>query len=123
MTGLAYFLISTIVLVQTADQPDARQPTRFPELGLRLVEPTPALLERFGLDPKAQGVLVRGIDPDGRADQGGIEIGMLITDAAGRKVTNLAEFRAAIAQKKPKTDTIVRILKKSKAEFRVLIDH
>ena len=123
MSSLAFVLLASMITAQSATQPDSRQPTRFPELGLRLAEPTPELLQRYGLDPKAEGVLVRGVDPNGRADEGGFEIGMLITDAAGRKVKNLAEFRAATAHQKPETDLIVRILKKQKAEFRVLIHH
>ena len=121
MIAFALMIIPALLCSQTGEHVDARQPTRFPEVGLRLVEPTAALLERYGLDPLSRGLLIRGVDPDGRADQGGLEIGMLITDAAGHKITTLAEFRAALAHQKPNTDLIVRIMKKSKAEFRVLV--
>lgn len=117
MTGL----FSLLMIMSVFQQVDARQPTRFPELGLRLLEPTPELLERYGLPLDSKGLIVRGVDPDSRADQGGLEIGMLITDAAGRKVTNLSEFRSAMSSHPAKNDMILRILKKSKAEFRVII--
>ena len=55
----------------------------------------------------------------GPADRGGLEIGMVITDAAGRKVANLVEFREALANRPAGRDLLVRILKGAKAEFRV----
>jgi serine protease Do len=99
-----------------------RTPTRFPELGLRLSEPSPALIRRFRLDREPRGLFVTGVEPDGPADRGGLEIGMVITDAAGQKVTNLAEFREAMANRPANRDLLVRILKGAKAEFRVIVD-
>ena len=100
----------------------ARSPTRFPDLGLRLAEPTPDLIRRFRFDREPQGLIVAGVEPDGPADRGGLEIGMVITDAAGRKVANLAEFREAIARRPAGRDLLFRVLKGSKAEFRVILD-
>jgi serine protease Do len=100
---------------------DARNPTRFPELGLRLSEPTPDLAARYGYEPQPGGLFVRGVEPDGPADRGGLEIGMVITDAAGAKVKTLADFRASLARRPAGGDLILRILKGSKAEFRVLL--
>ena len=62
-----------------------------------------------------------GVKPDGPADRGGLEVGMVITDAAGRKVSNLVEFREALANRPPHRDLLVRILKGTKAEFRVIV--
>jgi serine protease Do len=100
---------------------EARTPTRFPALGLRLEGPTPALVERFGLDSAARGLVVVGVEPDGPADRGGLELGMVITDVADRRVASLSEFRAALARRPPGRDLVLRILKGSKAEFRVLL--
>jgi serine protease Do len=100
----------------------ARSPTRFPELGLRLSEPTSALVRRFRFDREPQGLIVTGVEPDGPADRGGLEVGMVITDAANRKVASLPEFREALAKRPAGTDLLVRILKGSKAEFRVIFD-
>ncbi len=100
----------------------ARAPTRFPDLGLRLSEPTPALIRRFRYDREPTGLIVTGVEPDGPADRGGLELGMVVTDAGGRKVANLAEFRGALAARPPGRDLLLRILRGPKAEFRVLVD-
>lgn len=100
----------------------ARAPTRFPELGLRLSEPTSAVVRRFRFDREPKGLVVVGVEPDSPADRGGLEIGMVITDAANRKVSSLPEFREAVANRPAGRDLLVRILKGSKAEFRVLFD-
>jgi serine protease Do len=99
-----------------------RTPTRFPDLGLRVSEPSPALVRKFRLDREPRGLFVTGVEPDGPADRGGLEIGMVITDAAGRKVSNLVEFREALANRPANRDLLVRILKGTKAEFRVIVD-
>jgi serine protease Do len=101
---------------------EARNPTRFPELGLRLSEPTEELARRFGYEDTPKGLFVRGVEPNGVADQAGLEIGMVITDAGGRKTGTLAEFRAAISKRDSGRDLVLRILKGKKAEFRVLFD-
>ena len=100
----------------------ARSPTRFPDLGLRLSEPTPALIRRFRYDREPQGLIVVGVEADSPADRGGLEVGMVITDAANRKVASLPEFRQALANRAAGRDLLVRILKGSKAEFRVILD-
>ena len=63
-----------------------------------------------------------GVESDGPADRGGLEIGMVITDAANRKVASLTEFREALANRPAGRDLLVRILKGNKAEFRVILD-
>jgi len=100
----------------------ARSPTRFPEFGLRLAEPTPDLIRRFRFDREPRGLIVTGVEPDGPADRGGLEIGMVITDAGGRKVANLTEFREAAATRPAGRDLLIRIAKGSKSEFRVIVD-
>jgi len=100
----------------------ARSPTRFPELGLRLSEPNPSLIRRFRFVREPQGLIVMDVEPDSPSDRGGLEVGMVITDAANRKVTSLPEFREALAQRPGGRDLLVRILKGNKAEFRVIFD-
>ncbi|HEV3165670.1 MAG TPA: trypsin-like peptidase domain-containing protein [Isosphaeraceae bacterium] len=104
------------------EQLDARSPTRFPELGLRLDELSPAHVRRFALDPGTDGLVVVGVQPDGPADKAGLEVGMVITDAAHRKVTDLGEFRAAIARRPKGQDLVLRVLKNGRAGFRVILD-
>jgi len=100
----------------------ARSPSRFPELGLRISGPTPALIRRFGFDREPAGLIVTGVEPDGPADRGGLEVGMVLTDVAGRKVAGVDDFREAVARRPPGKDLLIRILKGSKAEFRVIPD-
>ena len=100
------------------ESPDARNPTRFPELGLRLSEPDPAPAG----EAAARGLVVRGVEPGGPADRGGLEIGMVLTDVGGVRVESLADLRAALARRARNSDLVVRILKGTKAEFRVLLD-
>jgi hypothetical protein len=47
---------------------------------------------------------------------------MVITDAAHRKVTDLGEFRAAIARRPKGQDLVLRVLKNGRAGFRVILD-
>jgi len=100
----------------------ARAPGRFSEFGLRLAEPTPDLIRRFRFDREPRGLIVIGVEPDGPADRGGLEVGMVVTDASNRKVATLPEFREALARRPPGRDLLVRILKGAKAEFRVILD-
>ena len=107
----------------TLPEPNAsRSPTRFPELGLRLELVDDDLRRRFDLDPSVAGLIVVGVEPDGPSAQGGLEIGMVLTDAAGRRVTSLAEFRAALAGRPPGRDLLVRVLKGGRSSFRVIFD-
>ena len=103
------------------EQGEVRSPSRFVELGLRLSEPTAELARRHGYAEVPKGLFVRGVEPDGPADRGGLEIGMVVTDAAGKKVETLAGLREALKQKAADRDLIVRVLKGPKAEFRVII--
>ncbi len=100
---------------------ESRTPSRFPALGLRLAEATPELRNRHGLPEAATGLVVLGVEPGGPADQGGLEIGMLVTDAATRRVETLAGFREALARRDKARDLVIRVLRGSKAEFRVLL--
>ncbi|HWE36219.1 MAG TPA: trypsin-like peptidase domain-containing protein [Isosphaeraceae bacterium] len=101
--------------------PEPRRPESFPAVGLRLAEPTAELARRFGLDPEVKGLVVVGVEPDSPADRGGLEVGNVVTDAGRRRVAALADFRAALAKRPEGHDLILRILKGSKPEFRVLI--
>jgi S1-C subfamily serine protease len=89
---------------------------------VRLSEPTPELARRFGSDENAKGLFVRGLEPGGPADRAGIEIGMLVTDVAGKRVDSLADAREALAGRESSQDVVLRVIKGQKAEFRVLLD-
>ncbi len=104
------------------EQGESRAPGRFPALGLRLAEPTPSLARRFHLGDSPTGLIVIGVEPGSPADRGGLEIGLVITDVANRKVESLADFRTALAGRPEGRDLLIRILKDSKAEFRVILE-
>ncbi len=99
----------------------ARDPTRFPSLGLRLGETSPALTQRFGLDEDVSGVIIVGITPGGPADLGGLEPGMVVTDVLDRRVRSLAEFRESVAIAPTDRDLILRVRHRGRSEFRVLL--
>ena len=93
----------------------------FPSIGLNLAEPNPTLLERFHLDRGISGLVITSVDLASPADRGGLEAGMLLTDAGGKLVGNVADFRRAITDRPPGRDLLVRIRKGAKAEFRVVV--
>ncbi len=100
----------------------ASRAASFSSLGLRLSEPTAEVKRRFGLNESVKGVVIVDVDPDGPADRGGLEPGMVITDAANQKVESLFDFQGALRGRPGDRNLIVRVLKGSKAEFRVLVD-
>ena len=62
---------------------------------------------------------MRGLEPGGPADRAGIEIGMLVTDVAGKRVESLADAREVLAGRIEGRDLVLRVVKGQKAEFRV----
>ncbi|MEW4567669.1 trypsin-like peptidase domain-containing protein [Tautonia sp. JC769] len=108
-------------VVRLPEPATARDPTRFPGLGLRLGEPSSALIERFELEPTVPGVIIVGVTPGGPADLGGLEPGMVITDVLDRRVRSLADFRQSVAVVPPGRDLILRIQHRGRSEFRVIL--
>jgi S1-C subfamily serine protease len=123
--GMAALVLSCAVLARGQDAPKpidpSRSPTRFPELGLRLEELTPELARRFGLEDLDSGLVVRGVEPGGPGDRAGLEIGTVITDADGRPVRSLPEFRAVLARRHRGRDLILRVRRGAEAGFRVFL--
>ncbi|WP_422929871.1 trypsin-like peptidase domain-containing protein [Singulisphaera sp. PoT] len=89
----------------------------FPQLGLRLSEPSQGLARRFKLGRTTPGLVVVGIDPEGPADKARIKIGMVVTDVDQRHVETLDGFREAVAHCPTDRDLVVRVMKDSHAEF------
>ena len=110
-----------IVPTQPAPVETSSRSARFPNLGLDLAEPTPAVVERWHLDRAASGLVIQGVDPGSPADRGGLEPGMRLTDAGGKMIGNLDDFRQVVANRPDGRDLLVRIRKGSKAEFRVVV--
>ncbi|RUL88940.1 trypsin-like peptidase domain-containing protein [Tautonia sociabilis] len=99
----------------------SRDPTRFPELGLRVEEGSDELAARFGLSRDVSGLVIVGISPGGPADLGGLVPGMVITDLLDRRVATLTDLREAVATAPPERDLILRVLHRGRAEFRVIL--
>jgi S1-C subfamily serine protease len=108
-------------IIRLPEPATARDPTRFPDLGLRLGEPSPALIDRFGLESTVSGLIIVGISPGGPADLGGLEPGMVITDVLDRRVQSLADFRQSVANAPTDQDLILRIQHRGRSEFRVIL--
>ena len=93
---------------------------RFATLGLRVSEHSPALDRRYRLNRPQHGVIIVDVEKAGPADHGGLEAGMVITRVADRDVNSLDDFRKALAEGRPGQDLVVRILKGTKAEVRLI---
>ncbi len=94
---------------------------RFPSIGLTLAETNPALAKRYQLDRGVSGLIVTGVDRESPADRGGLEPGMVLTDAGGKLVGNIEDFRRIFNGRPADRDLLVRIKKGSKVEFRVVV--
>ena len=96
---------------------------RLANLGFRFLarsDPCFPLLLRAIHDPPP-GLFVRGVEPDGPADRAELEIGMVLTDIAGRPARALADVRTALAGRPADRDLVLRVLRGAKAEFRVIL--
>ena len=68
------------------------------------------------------GLLITAVDPSSPTDLNGLEPGMVITDVNKQRVSSLDDWRAILAKRPKIDDTVLRILKSPKPEFRVLLD-
>ncbi|WP_074307477.1 trypsin-like peptidase domain-containing protein [Singulisphaera sp. GP187] len=94
--------------------------TRFANLGLRLRESALERDRRFRPDRTQHGLIIVDVEQDGPADHGGLEAGMVITRVADHDVKSLDDFRKALAEGRPGQDLVIRILKGTKAEIRLI---
>jgi serine protease Do len=72
-------------------------------LGVAVAPLSPELASRAGLGKDAHGVLVRDVDPDGRAADAGIQAGDIILEVNRQPVQSVDDLRAAVrkAAEKP----------------------
>ncbi|HKL26463.1 MAG TPA: DegQ family serine endoprotease [Desulfuromonadales bacterium] len=78
-------------------------------LGISAANLTPELAERYGIEDP-QGVLVKGLDPDGPAAGANLRVGDQLLEVNGREVGSVAEFRKAVGE--PEEGLVVRLLVK-----------
>lgn len=77
-------------------EPEATKPSQFKELGLEVQEVQQDLMERLGYKGNIEGVLVSEVDEEGPAGTAGLSSGMIIEKVGSKRVTNVAEFSAAM---------------------------
>jgi Do/DeqQ family serine protease len=71
-------------------------------LGVSVAPLTPELRERAGAPRDAQGLLVRDVDPDGRAAAAGIQPGDIIQEVNRQPVKSVDDLRAAVRKSSEK---------------------
>ncbi|MBI2424089.1 MAG: trypsin-like peptidase domain-containing protein [Candidatus Hydrogenedentes bacterium] len=86
------------VTLQERPQQAAQAIVQEPILGMRYSALTPERLERFGLPPEIQGVMITAVEPESPAGVAGIEAGDIITEVAQNPVTDGESFRATVEE-------------------------
>ncbi|MEJ2167420.1 MAG: Do family serine endopeptidase [Deltaproteobacteria bacterium] len=84
-------------------------------LGVTLQELTPKLAQSFGLS-KPEGALVTQVMKGGPADKAGFKPGDVITAMQGKKISNVAELRNAVADTPVGQEIDLTILRNGKTE-------
>ncbi len=85
----------TVEAAAGAAEPGA--PATLKDLGLEVSNLTAEIAERYGYKT-GQGVLITDVDAGGLGSAAGLQRGMLILQAAGQKVTNVAELKSVLAK-------------------------
>jgi serine protease Do len=87
------------------------------KLGMRLTDPTPELLDRYGLDGDAQGALVTKVEQNSPAFNGGIRAGDVITKIGDKEVASSDEAMDALAAADPEDGVRLHIASKEGKRF------
>lgn len=80
-------------------------------LGVVIQELSKELAESFGMK-NTNGVLVAGIEKNGPADKGGLEVGDVITKFDNKAITTSGDLPRAVAAAKPGKSVAVNVLRK-----------
>jgi len=83
-----------------ASAPADDVPTEKDILGLTIAEMTDDLREQLGLNPTADGLVVKDVAEDSEAFEKGLRPGDIITEAGQQKISTLADLEARIADAK-----------------------
>jgi serine protease Do len=81
-------------------------------LGIAIQEITKELADSFGMK-NTNGALVAGVEKNGPADKGGLEVGDVITKFDGKAITTSADLPRAVGAIKPGKIASVEVLRKS----------
>jgi serine protease Do len=82
-------------------------PQGIDDLGFEVQDPSPVLMQRFGLD-RAKGAIVTMVRPASPAEEAGLRPGDVILEAGMKKVENAADLRKRLA----KGDTTVLLVER-----------
>jgi serine protease Do len=82
-------------------QKSAQNEATFDDIGLELVNITPAIAQKLQLSPNQQGVVVAGIDPQGISAEAGIQVGDVIVKLNREDVKSVQDFSKIYGAVKP----------------------
>ncbi|MFT4588320.1 MAG: serine protease Do, partial [Limisphaerales bacterium] len=82
-------------------------------LGVMIQDVDPDLAKAFDLDDR-EGALVSQVEPDGAADQAGLQTGDVIVQFGGEKVTDSRSLKLRVAGTSPRTKTVLTIVRDGK---------
>ncbi len=94
------FAIPSDTVISVADQIIEGGEAAHPYLGVSLSNLTPRIAERFGI-PTESGALVVEVDPNGPADQAGVERGSVITAVGSEEVETTGDLLSALRDYRP----------------------
>lgn len=95
----------------------------FPELGLGLAPAHETLRIRRSVGlPDATGLLVRSVEPNSRADRASIQIGDVLTKAAGHQLRSATTLYAAIREHKRESELTVELVRGADTTRKAKID-
>jgi serine protease Do len=83
-------------------------------IGIGIADVTPENAKFFG-DSTAMGGVVTQVEPDSPGAKAGLQIGDVITEVDGRKVSDAGELQVIISQKQPGTKVSLTILRDGKS--------
>lgn len=85
-------------------------------LGVRVIKPTPVLVEQLGL-PNDRGLLIEYVRPHSAAEKSGLKLHDILLELDGKPLSsNVNEFSAALAAIKPNTPVTAVVVRKGRPE-------
>ncbi len=103
--------------VPDGGKPGGDAPATSETLGLRLTDPTNAMIERFRLPEGKEGALVTGVIPRSLAFKAGLRVGDLITDVDKTKVANTEQARDAMKNGDLKKGILLYVVNANSGRF------
>ncbi len=86
-------------------------------LGFTVSNLTSQLADKYGIDRRAQGVVITGIDPAGSAYNEGLREGDLIQSVDRRRISSVDDFSKILGQAKKGDDVLIRILRQGNSFY------